>query len=89
MSPKLNIYITLFVVPCKKTLGIVDLQCCNYCELLCDFSSEFQSPITLFYYMDVRMLNILHLKWMNEKYVGMTIFVNLFIGSVIYLNLPQ
>ena len=59
MSPTLNVNLTLFVIPCKKQLGIIDLQCCNYCHLLSDFSSKFQSSMTIIFHCKiVRMQNI-------------------------------
>ena len=38
----------LFVIPCKFW-GIIDLQCCNYCHLPRDFSSNFHSSMTTFH----------------------------------------
>ena len=30
--------------------GVIDLQCCNYCHLPNDFSSKFQSTMTIFHH---------------------------------------
>ena len=50
MSPKLNISLTLFVIPCK-ILG-------KFCDLLNDFSFKFQPSMTIFDYKIVKMQNI-------------------------------
>ena len=55
VSPTLNVNPILFVIPCKFFGG---LQCCNYCHLLSDFSSKFQSSMTILYYINVRVYNI-------------------------------
>ena len=39
-------------------MGIVDSQCCNYNHLLSDFSSKFESSMTIFYYINVRVHNL-------------------------------
>ena len=39
-------------------MGIIDLQCCNHCHLLIDIPSKFQSSMTIFHYIDVKMQNI-------------------------------
>ena len=59
VSPRLNVNLTLFVIPCKFFMGIIDLQCCNYSHLLIDFPSKFQSSMTIFNYTSVRMQNII------------------------------
>ena len=50
MSPILNANLTLFVIPCHFYGGITDLQCCNYCHLPSDYSSKFQSYMTIFHH---------------------------------------
>ena len=36
-------------------MDIIELQCCNYYSLLSDYSSKFQSFVTMFHYKSVRM----------------------------------
>ena len=56
MSPTHNVNLTLFVIPCfKKNMTIIHLQYCNYCHLLSDFTCKFQSFMTIFNYINVRM----------------------------------
>ena len=43
--------------PCKF-FGYCSLQCCNYCHLLSEFLSKFQSFMTMFMYRNVRIHNI-------------------------------
>ena len=50
--------LTLFVIPCKKDLGILGLQCCKNCHVLSDFSFKFPSSMTIFHNVNVRMQNI-------------------------------
>ena len=54
MSPILNVNVALFVIACKTRLGIIDLQCCNYCHLLSVSSSKFQLPMTISVHLFVR-----------------------------------
>ena len=44
VSPTLNVNLPLFAIPCKKKLGIVNLQCRNYCQLLNIFHPYFTHP---------------------------------------------
>ena len=46
MSPITNVNSTLlsFLV---SFLGVIDLQCCNYCHLPSDFASKLQSSMTI------------------------------------------
>ena len=60
--------LTLFVIPCKRKLGDIDLQYCNYCHLLSEFSSKFQSSMLVIHYINVWMQSIpevdeLKVKW--------------------------
>jgi hypothetical protein len=91
MSPTLNGNLTLCVYPCHwktKRLGIVDLQCYNCYHSLSDISSKFHSVVVTFHYMNFRVNNIPSIVLifgirMNQKKVGMTIFVYFSIRSVI------
>ena len=47
VSPTLNVNLTVFE---KKNMGIMSSQCCKYCHFLSDFSSKFQSSITIFHH---------------------------------------
>ena len=49
VSPTLNVNPTLFVIPCNFG-RFIDLQCCDYCHLPSDFSSKFQSSMTIFHH---------------------------------------
>ena len=63
-------------------LGIIDLWCCNYYHLPSDFSSKFQSSMTMFYHkLLTREGRVLANGWTHPS--SMTIFVHLFIRSVI------
>ena len=79
MSPTLNVNSTLFVIP----LRIIDLQCRNYCHLQSDFSSKFKSSIRIFHHkLLTRGGRVLANAWTHLS--CMTIFVQLFIRSVIW-----
>ena len=39
----------------KKKLDIIDLQCCNYCHLLRDSSSNFQSIMIIVHYIILKV----------------------------------
>ena len=54
MSPTLNVNPTLFVIPCKFVGGLWDIKYCNYYHLPSDFSSKFQSSMTIFVNMFIR-----------------------------------
>ena len=58
MSLTINVNLTLFIIPCKTILGSIDLQCCNYPHLLSGILFKFQSSMTNFHYILVRMQNI-------------------------------
>ena len=57
VSPKLIINPTLFVI-LVKNLGIIDLQYCNCCHIMCEISFKFQTYMTIFDYRNVGMQNI-------------------------------
>ena len=72
MSPTLNANLTLFINPCKIYSMIIDLKCCNYYQLLSDFSSKFQSFVAIFHHIFVMMQIIPNFvsivgMWMNKK----------------------
>ena len=69
-------------------MGIVDFQYCNYCQLLSDFSSKFQSSMTTYHYIDVKDTNITNFISMigmdSIKFESsMIVVVNLYIRSVL------
>ena len=52
----LNVSLTFFVISCKKkNLGITHLQCYDQYHLMSDFSSKFQSSMTIFHFKHVTM----------------------------------
>ena len=57
VSPTLNVNPTLFVNP-WKIWGILELQCCKKCHLPSDFSSKFQSSMTIELYFNSSWLSV-------------------------------
>ena len=79
---------SLFVIPFKNCVGIIDLQCCKNCHSLSGPSPKFQSSMTIFHCKNVRMQNIPNLlqklAWIPSKFQSfVTVLVNLFIRGVI------
>ena len=84
MSPTLNVNPTFIVIPCKflGIMGIIDLLYCKNYHLPSNFSSIFQSSMTIFIHkLLTREGMVLANKWTHPS--STTIFVNLFIWSVI------
>lgn len=40
----------------NRRLGIIDLQCCEFCRLLHIFSSKFQSSVTMFHHVRMQII---------------------------------
>ena len=76
VSPTLDVNPALFVIPC------IDLQCCNYCHLPGEFSSNFQSSMTIFHHkLLTKVDTILINGWTHP--LSMTILARLFMRSVL------
>ena len=67
-------YLSFLVI----VLDIINLQCCNYCHLSSDFSSKFQSYMTIFHHkLLTRGGRVLANGWTHPSYIK--IFARLFI----------
>ena len=79
LSQTLNVSPTLFVTR-NFFGGVIDLQCCNYCRIPSDFSSKFQSSMTILHHkMLTREGRVLANGWTHPS--SMIVFVHLFIKN--------
>ena len=71
---------------CDVSFGwvVIDLQCCNYSHLPIDFSCKFQSSVTILHHKLLTRAEKRREGWVFANGSAMTIFVQLFIRSVIW-----